>query len=98
MASIDGVPCDHVAMHGSREDVQLWIARGDKPLLKRMVITYTRAEGKPQFSAQLSKWDLSPSARDSVFAFTPSKDAAKIAFKPRQETPGAMPEVHGGNP
>lgn len=97
-ASIAGVPCDHVALHGPREDLQLWIARGDKPLLQRMVITYTRVEGRPQFSAQLSKWDLSPSARDSMFAFTPAKDATKIAFKPRQEAPGAMPEVKGGQP
>jgi hypothetical protein len=51
-ATIAGVPCDHVALHGDWEDVQLWIARGDRPLLQRIVITYHRAEGKPQFSAR----------------------------------------------
>jgi hypothetical protein len=97
-ASIGGVACDHVALHGDWEDVQLWIARGDRPLLQRMVITYHRAEGKPQFSAQLRDWNLSPDVADAVFAFTPPAGAAKIAFKPRREIPGAVHQGGGDQP
>ncbi len=89
-STIAGVPCDHIALHGNWEDVQLWITRGDRPLLQRMVITYHRAEGKPQFSAQLRDWNLSPDASDAVFAFTPPAGAAKIAFKPRRTIPGTV--------
>jgi hypothetical protein len=96
--TIAGVPCDHVALHGDWEDVQLWIARGDKPLLQRLVITYTRAEGKPQFSAQLRDWNLSPNAADAVFAFTPPAGAAKIGFKPRRIVPGTVSAGGGGQP
>jgi hypothetical protein len=97
-STIAGVPCDHVALHGDWEDVQLWIARGDRPLLQRMVITYTRAEGKPQFSAQLGKWDLAPNLSNDFFAFTPPAGAAKIAFNPRRFVPGSAPQGGGGQP
>ena len=83
-STIAGVDCDHVALRGDWEDIQMWIARGDRPLLQRMVITYTRAEGKPQFWAQLRDWNLSPKVPDSAFSFTPPEGAAKIAFAPRR--------------
>jgi hypothetical protein len=97
-STIEGVACDHVALHGDWEDVQLWIARGDRPLLQRIVITYTRAEGKPQFSAQLRNWNLSPDVADTVFAFTPPTGAAKIAFKPRRAIPGTVRAGSGDQP
>ncbi len=96
--TIAGVPCDHVALHGNWEDVQLWIAQGDRPLLQRIVITYTRAEGKPQFSAQLRDWNVSPDVSDAVFAFTPQAGATKISFKPRGAIPGSAPQGGGAQP
>jgi len=75
--------------------VQLWIAKGDQPLPRRMVITYTRAEGQPQFRAQFSDWNLSPEVPDSLFAFTPPTGAVKIAFAPRRPAGSATPEQGG---
>ena len=89
--AIAGVPCDHLALRGDRADIQLWIAKGEQPLLHRMVITYTLAEGQPQFWAQFREWNLSPELPDSLFAFTPAAGAVKIAFMPR---PAVQP---GGN-
>jgi hypothetical protein len=79
-ASIAGVPCDHLAFRGDQADAQLWIAQGDQPLPYRLVITYKKAEGQPQFWAQFSDWNLSPDVPDSLFVFTPPEGAAKIAF------------------
>jgi hypothetical protein len=90
-AAIAGVPCDHIALRGDRVDIQFWIAKGEQPLPHRLVITYTLAEGQPQFWAQFSEWNLSPEVPDSLFAFTPAAGAAKIAFMPR---PSVQP---GGN-
>ena len=97
--SIAGVPCDHVAMQGEWEDVQMWIARGDQPLLQRMVVTYTRAEGKPQFWGQFEKWNLTADIPDSLFVFQPAEGAAPIPFKPRRSAaqPAAV-ERKGGQP
>ena len=91
-ATIGGVPCDHVALSGDWEDVQLWIARGERPLPQRIVITYTRAEGQPQFRAQFSGWDLAPRIGDGVFTFTPPEGSSKIPFRPRRLTSQAPGE------
>jgi hypothetical protein len=53
-ASIAGVPCDHLAFRGDWADLQLWIAQGHQPLPYRLVLTYKKAEGQPQFWAQFS--------------------------------------------
>lgn len=99
-ATIAGKRCDHVALRGEWEDVQMWIAKGDQPLLQRMVITYTRAEGKPQFSAQLADWNLSPAVPDSLFAFTPPDGATKVAFAPQRGSGphGGVVDLKGGKP
>jgi hypothetical protein len=83
-ASIAGVPCDHLAFRGDQADIQLWIAQGDQPLPRRLVITYKHAAGQPQFWAQFSEWNFSPDIPDSLFAFTPPEGAAKIAFTARK--------------
>ncbi|MGA7877779.1 MAG: DUF2092 domain-containing protein [Desulfoferrobacter sp.] len=83
-SQIAGVPCDHLALRGDQEDLQVWVAQGDKPLPQRVVITYRRQDGRPQFWAQFSDWNLAPKVPDSLFVFKPPKGATKIAFSPRQ--------------
>ncbi len=89
-ATIAGVPCDHLSLSGPWENVQFWIAKGDRPLLQRMVITYKQADEQPQFWAQLRDWDVSVSPPDSVFSFSPAAGMTKIAF-----TPLAQKELRG---
>jgi hypothetical protein len=96
--TIAGVACDHVAMRGDWEDVELWIARGNRPLLQRIAITYVRADGKPKFSAQLRDWDLDPSLSDKSFAFTPQAGAANIPFQPARMIDGVVPQGAGNRP
>jgi hypothetical protein len=40
-SQIAGVPCDHLALRGDQADLQLWVAQGNQPLPRRLVITYT---------------------------------------------------------
>jgi hypothetical protein len=71
--------------------MQLWVARGNQPLPRRLVLTYKKAEGQPQFWAQFSDWNLAPDVPDSLFVLTPPEGAAKIAFaspKPERERQG----------
>jgi hypothetical protein len=75
-----GVPADHLAFMNDEVDYQVWIAKGDKPLPRRVVITYRLAQGHPQFWAQFLSWDLSPEVPDSLFDFAPPKDAERITF------------------
>ena len=77
---ISGVLCDHLALRGEKEDVQVWIARGDEPVPRRIVITYRELEGQPQFWAQFIEWDLSLELSDTTFTFSPPEGATRIHF------------------
>ena len=77
---ISGVLCDHLALRGEKEDVQVWIARGDEPVPRRIVITYRELEGQPQFWAQFTEWDFSPELSETTFTFSPPADATRVQF------------------
>lgn len=95
-SSIAGVPCDHLALRGDEADLQLWVAQGQHPLLQRLVITYRHADGRPQFWAQFSNWNLAPELPDALFAFTPPSGTAEIAFSPRQMLQPGTTATKGG--
>lgn len=79
-STISGVTCDHLALRSEKEDVQVWIARGDEPVPRRIVITYREIEGQPQFWAQFTEWDSSPELSDTTFTFFPPEDAKRVRF------------------
>jgi hypothetical protein len=76
-----GVPCDHVAFRNSETGLQLWVPREGAPLPRRIVITDERAEGRPQFRADLRDWELAPALDDALFTFTPAEGAERIYFR-----------------
>jgi hypothetical protein len=78
--TIDGTRCDHLALRNDMVDAQAWVAKGDKPVPQRIVITYKRANGQPQFWANFHNWNFSPETPDSLFAFTPADGASRIQF------------------
>lgn len=84
---IDGSPSTHLALRGEDVDVQMWIERGDRPLLRRLVITYPHARGRPSFRAQLRDWDLAPDVSDARFRVDPPAGSERIPFAPRPAAP-----------
>ena len=73
------VPTDHLAVRGDEVDFQVWIAQGDAPLPRRVIITYKNADGEPQFRALLNDWSLA-AVDTERFAFTPPTGAEKVPF------------------
>lgn len=71
--------CDHLAFRGEAVDFQVWIQRGDDPLLRKVVITYKELPGAPQFGAVFLEWDFSPKTPDELFTFTPPAGADRIS-------------------
>ena len=61
--SLFDVPTDHLAVRSDEVDMQLWIARGQEPLPRRVVITYKNAPGQPQFRADLYDWKIGAELR-----------------------------------
>jgi hypothetical protein len=79
-STITGILCNNLVIQNDEVDVQLWIEKGEQPLLRRVVITYKNEPGKPQFWARFIEWDLSPDVNDEQFTFQPPADAVKIIF------------------
>lgn len=73
--------CEHFAYRMPDVDLELWIEEGDRPLPCRLVISYKREAGDPEFVAQFRGWDLAPEAPDSLFAFAPSESAEHLAVQ-----------------
>ncbi len=78
--SVHGAPSHHLAARTDTVDFQVWVTDGDQPLPQRVVITYGKAKGEPQFWAQFSDWNLAPAIEDSTFSATPPDGAQKVAF------------------
>lgn len=99
-----GKPAYQIAVRSAQVDFQMWISDAPQPLPLRVVITYRSEPGQPQFRADFSKWNLTPSIGGGDFTFTPPSDARKIAYAaqlmPAQAKAAEQeaPAKQGGNP
>jgi hypothetical protein len=75
---VDGMKCHHVACSQRDVDWQVWIETGARPLPKKLVITYKRVRGEPQYMAVIKKWDLQPKMEKGCFDFTAPPGAMKM--------------------
>jgi hypothetical protein len=75
---LEGMACDHLAFQGESVDWQVWVDRGEKPLIRKVVITYKELPGQPQFIAHLENWDIQPEITDSLFQFSIPEGAQQI--------------------
>ncbi len=78
--AISGAPAHHIAARARDEDIQVWVADGERPLPLRVVVTYRKAPGQPQLRAQFENWTLAPASDDATFAPLLPEDAQRIAF------------------
>jgi hypothetical protein len=89
------VVTDHLAIRSEGVDMQLWVAQGDEPLPRRIVLTYMNAPGQPQFRADFTEWSLAPKVIADSFTFTPPADAEKIPVIARVRQKGSLPVQKG---
>ena len=78
---VAGTECDYVAFKSRAGEVHVWIATGDKPLVKTYAIIDTTTEGNPRMDTSLT-WDTNPKISNSDFIFKAPKGAAKISVEP----------------
>jgi hypothetical protein len=79
MGVIGGVTCQHYLFRQPGMDWQIWIQKGDFPLPRKLVLSTTTDDARPQHTEVLT-WNLAPSYNDGTFSFTPPPDAKKIIF------------------
>jgi hypothetical protein len=78
-ATVDGQPADQYAFRQNGVDWQIWIAKGDRPLPLRAVVTTTSDPVQPQFRADLN-WKTAARFADNTFVFQPPADAKQIGI------------------
>jgi hypothetical protein len=76
-ATIRGVACDQYVFREAGHDWQVWIQRGAQPLPRRLVVTVTNKESRPQYSAEYD-WTLNPQIAATAYQFTPPAGAVSV--------------------
>ena len=89
-STIADTTCGHYAFRQEGLDWQVWIQKGDYPLPRKLVLTTTTDEARPQFAATYT-WNLAPSFNDAAFTFDPPADAHRIVLA------DVSPESGGSN-
>jgi hypothetical protein len=76
---VEDITCEHYAFRQPGLDWQVWIQSGDHPLPRKLVLTTTTDEARPEHTSVLT-WNLAPSYSADAFVFDPPSDAHKIVF------------------
>ena len=76
--TVDGEVLDHLSFETTAVDWQLWLERGDRPLPRRLVITFVNAPGAPEYLTVINKWELDREVEGSLFRFDPPADWRRI--------------------
>ena len=72
------VPCHHLAFSQDTIEWQIWIDAGEKPLPRKLVISYVNEAGEPQYTAVIRRWTLDAKVPDGLFTFEAPEGAQKV--------------------
>jgi hypothetical protein len=78
-STINGVTCGHYIFRQAGLDWQVWIQLGEYPLPRKLVLTTTSDEARPQYTATMD-WNLAPSYNDEAFTFVAPKSAGRVVL------------------
>ncbi len=73
--------CHHLAFSQEAVDWEIWIDAGEKPLPRKLLVTYKALEGSPRYEADIRKWD-SAANPDGVFTPKIPESMKKIDVAP----------------
>jgi hypothetical protein len=85
-AFVGGVQCHHLAFRTDKVDWQIWVKEGAEPLPMKYVITSKWMAGAPQYSVELSDWNVKPVIPADRFVFAVPQGAKKLQALAVDET------------
>ena len=81
--TIDGAPYDHLFFFQPPGiELELWVAKSEQSLPRRLIVTYRTLPGQPNFIAQFSDWNFNVQTPDADFGFQPPAGATQVELKP----------------
>jgi hypothetical protein len=86
---VDDDVCHHLAFRQDTVDWEVWILAGDKPLVRKIVITYKNLPSWPQYTAFLSDWNLAASLPERTFTPAAPAGAKEVPLDTALEGRGA---------
>ena len=79
------IDCHHLAFATDALDWEIWIEAGDKPLPRKVTISYKQYPGNPRYTAVIA-WKESASVASGMFEFTPLSGTQRIDIAPVRAT------------
>jgi hypothetical protein len=83
--NVGEIKCHHLAVTQENIDWQIWIEK-ETPRLRKMVITYKKTQGEPQYTVVLQTITTLPKVNEETFSFKPPSGAEKIGFMPIEKS------------
>lgn len=80
LSNVGGILCHHVAFVKEAFNLQLWIETGDRPFIRKFVVTFKNNPAMPNWSAEITDWTLSPVLPNGWTTFVPKPGMKKIEF------------------
>ena len=81
--TIDGAPYDHLFFFQPPGiELELWVAKNEQSLPRRLIVTYRTLPGQPNFIAEFSDWNFNVQTPDADFTFQPPAGATQVELKP----------------
>lgn len=92
-----GVACHHLAFSQDTIEWQIWIDAGEQPLPRKLVISYVREPGEPQYSATIGRVTLDARPPEGLFTFEAPEGAQKVdPVTLKVPMPGDAPDAPKG--
>jgi hypothetical protein len=79
-AQVEGATCQHYVFRQDGLDWQVWIQLGDYPLPRRLILTTTTDQARPQYTSTMT-WNLAPSFNREAFVFEAPAAARQIVIE-----------------
>jgi hypothetical protein len=79
-SQVGDISCHHVAFKKKDRNVQLWIEEGDKPFLRKVVITFKDNPAMPSWQVEITDWNLSPVLPEGWTTFVAKPGMKQIPF------------------
>jgi hypothetical protein len=76
--TVGGEVLDQLSFETTGADWQLWLERGDRPLPRRLAITFVNAPGEPEYLTVIKGWRLDRDLEAGLFRFDPPADWRRI--------------------
>ena len=85
---VDSKPCYYLAFPSKEWDIQVWIEKGETPLIRKIAYVDKMAKGQPRSMISIN-WDLDPKLSEEIFTFKAPEEAYKAKVLTVEESKNA---------